>query len=202
MKKFSVILNVVLFLAIAVLYFLHFTDGKTSAKEELKPTMDKQVLSKVKIAYVNIDTLISNYQMYIDKRDDLLLKRDESEAELQTQGRRLEREIADFQDKIQKGLITRTKAQMMQQDLGKKEQEFYQLKENLAMQLAEEEQVMNRQIINAIIEYLKIYNKEGEYHYILSNSFGGQLLYTNTALNITQDVLEGLNEDYKQNKEK
>jgi len=140
--------------------------------------------------------LYSKYNMFIDKRDAYLQKRDESQAELQLKMSNLERQAMDFQNEYSKGLMTRAKAQMVQQELGQKEQELYATRDNLAMQLAEEEQVMNRQILNSIVEYLKVYNNEHNYKYILSSTFGGQVLYTDSSLNITYDVLKGLNEKY------
>ena len=194
MKKLSLVLNFILVIAVAVLFYLQFEGTPKAQKASAEK---KQITSDFQVAYVNIDTLIANYQMFIDKRANLMDKRDESEAELQGKSQSFERDVRDFQNKVQKGLITRTKAQMMQQELGKREQELYQMKDQLSYKLAEEEQVMNRQVLNAIMEYLEEYNKDYGYHYILSNAFGGPLLYSDEGLNITQDVLTGLNEAYE-----
>jgi len=196
MKKLSLVLNLVLVIAVAALFYLHFEGTPEPVKGSAEVT---QSTSDFQIAYVNIDTLIANYQMYIDKRDELMEKRDESEAELQGKSQSFERDVRDFQNKVQKGLVTRTKAQMMQQELGQREQELYQVKEQMTYKLAEEEQVMNRQVLNAIMDYLEEYNKDKGYHFILSNAFGGPLLYSNESLNITQQVLVGLNETYQKN---
>ncbi|MFO7940945.1 MAG: OmpH family outer membrane protein [Bacteroidales bacterium] len=194
MKKLSLVLNLVLVIAVAALFYLHFGGTPEPVKGSVEGT---QTTSDFQVAYVNIDTLIANYQMYIDKRDKLMEKRDESEAELQGKSQSFERDVRDFQNKVQKELVTRTKAQMMQQELGQREQELYQMKDQLSYKLAEEEQVMNRQVLNAIMDYLEKYNKDHGYDYILSNAFGGPLLYSNEALNITQQVLVGLNETYE-----
>lgn len=202
MKKLSLWLNIVLVIAVAGIYFLHFT-GNKSIKSEISEEGTEQVIDRdYAIAYVNIDSLVSNYNLFIDKRDELTQKRNESEAELQLKSKNFESEVRDFQDKVSKGLITRAKAQLLQQELGQKEQELYATRDNLAMQLAEEEQVMYRQILNEIMEYLNEYNKEYNYRYIFSNSFGGQLLYTDKSLDITQDVLNGLNQKHQESKDK
>jgi len=202
MKKLSLWLNIVLVIAVAGIYFLHFT-GNKSIKSETSEEGTEQVIDRdYAIAYVNIDSLVSNYNLFIDKRDELTQKRNESEAELQLKSKNFESEVRDFQDKVSKGLITRTKAQLLQQELGQKEQELYATRDNLAMQLAEEEQVMYRQVLNEIMEFLKEYNKDYNYWYIFSNSFGGQLLYTDKSLDITQDVLKGLNQKHQESKNK
>ncbi len=196
MKKVSLVLNVVLILAVAGIYYLHFSGSKTTKKEVSADGTEQIIDRDYAIAYVNIDTLVRNYNLFIDKSDELTQKRNESEAELQIQSRNFENEVRDFQDKVNKGLVTRTKAQMLQQELAQKEQQLYATRDNLAMQLAEEEQVMYRQVLNEVMDYLEEYNTEYNYRYIFSNSFGGQLLYTDKSLNITMDVLEGLNQKY------
>ena len=114
MKKIPLILNIVLVVAVAVLYVLHFT-GKPIANEpsENRVTALSPVVSSAGIAFVNFDTLLVNYNMFIDKRDELAGKQQSSEAELTAEGQKWEREAADFQDKVQKGLITRSRAAEM-----------------------------------------------------------------------------------------
>ncbi len=200
MKKLSLWLNIVLIVAVAGIYFLHFSGNKTT-KSEVNEDGTEQVIDRdYAIAYVNIDTLVRNYDLFIAKNDELTQKRNESEAELQIQSRNFEKEVRDFQDKATKGLITRAKAQMLQQELAQKEQQLYAMRDNLAMQLSEEEQVMYRQVLNEVMNYLEDYNEDYNYKYIFSNTFGGQLLYTDKSLNITSDVLIGLNEKHGKTK--
>jgi outer membrane protein len=201
MKKLSLWLNIVLIVAVGGIYFLHFSGNNTSKVDVNEDGTEVEINRDYAIAYVNIDTLIRNYDLFIDKSDQLTQKRNESEAELQIQSKKFENEVRDFQDKVNKGLITRTKAQMLQQELAQKEQQLYATRDNLAMQLSEEEQVMYRQVLNEVMSYLEEYNVEYNYKYIFSNSFGGQLLYTDKSLNITRDVLKGLNEKYDKTKE-
>lgn len=201
MKKLSLWLNIVLIIAVAGIYFLHFSGNKTSKVEVSEDGIELVIDRDYAIAYVNIDTLVRNYDLFIDKSGELTQKKNESEAELQIQSRKFENEVRDYQDKVNKGLITRTKAQMLQQELAQKEQQFYATRDNLAMQLQEEEQVMYRQVLNEVMSYLEEYNMDYNYKFIFSNSFGGQLLYTDKSLNITSDVLVGLNEEYGKSKE-
>jgi outer membrane protein len=200
MKKISLWLNVVLIIAVAGIYFLHFTGNKTTKREVSDDGVEKEIDRDYAIAYVNIDTLVRNYNLFIEKNEELIQKKNELEAELQIQSKSFENEVRDFQNNVSKGLITRTKAQQVQQELGQKEQQLYAMRDNLAMQLSEEEQVMLRQIMNAVMEYLEEYNTQYNYKYIFSNSFGGLLLYTDNSLNITNDVLIGLNEAYEKDK--
>jgi len=200
MKKISLGLNVVLILAVAGIYYLHFSGNQATEKQVSSAGEEQTIDRDYEIAYVNIDTLVSNYNLFVDKSNELNEKRSESEADLQIQSKNFENEVRDFQSKVSKGLVTRTKAQLLQQELAQKEQQLYATRDNLARQLAEEEQVMYRQVLNKVMEYLEEYNQEYNYKYIFSNSFGGQLLYTDKSLNITKDVLSGLNETYDKTK--
>lgn len=207
MKKVSLWLNIILIVAVAGIYVLYFTgEGKESLTQETgaKEQVEGQTIDRgYSIAYVNIDTLMSEYQFFIDERDKLTEKMGESEAELQIKSRDFEREVRNFQDQVNKGLITRTKAQMLQQELAQKEQQLYATRDNIAQQLSEEEQVMLRQGLDRIMKFLEEYNKEHNYRFILSKTFGSQVLYADNSLNITRDVLNGLNEQYqKDNKTK
>lgn len=200
MKKISLWLNVVLIIAVAGIYFLYFTGHKTTKPEVSEDGIEQVIDRDYAIAYVDIDTLVANYDLFTAKRGELAQKRNEAEAEMQIQSQNFDKKVQDYRNNASKGLITRAKAQMVEQELAQKQQEIYAMGENLQRELMEEEQVMLRQIMNEVMVYLEEYNKEHSYKYIFSNSFGGQLLYTDKSLNITNDVLVGLNEAYAKDK--
>ena len=203
MKKLTLIVNIAIAIAVAVLYVLFFTQKPTShhavAAEDVLKT---ELSSEFSAAWVDMDTILNNYDMYFDYLAQLEQKSKDLEAELNAKSKKFEKEAIDFQDKIQKGLMTRSEAQQQQTTLQNKEQELYRLRDEMRMKIAEEEQVKLRQIHNSITEYLREYNVDKGYHVILSYSFGGQLLYGHPAINITKDVLGGLNAKYAENKKK
>jgi outer membrane protein len=90
----------------------------------------------------------------------------------------------------------------MQNQLVQNEQALVQLQNQYAQELAEEEVVTNRKVLNDIMEYLRTYNSDKGYQFIFSNTFGGALLYAHPTLDITQDVLKGINARYAQGKKK
>lgn len=198
MKNVSIVINIVLAIAIGLLYTLYFT-GKTN--EEPVVVEDGAIVTgdytgEAGIAWVNMDTLLENYDMYFDIQKKLEEQGRKMETDMTSRTRAFERQMMDFQDKVQKGLVTRSTAQEMQQDLAAKEQELYLFRDELRQKFAEEEQVMLRRIQHSITDYLKEYNKDKDYQVIISHSFGGPLLYGNPSIEITKDVLKGLNEDY------
>jgi len=197
MKNTSLIVNVVLGVALATLYVLHFSAKPKSAGYINNADDTTQVaFGEFPIAWVNVDTLLTNYDMYFDIQKELEDKGRKMEVDMTNRTRAFEKQMVDFQEKVQKGLVTRSTAQQMQQDLAAKEQELYQFRDQLRMKFAEEEQVMLRKIQFNISEFLKEYNKDKGFQVILSGSFGGPLLYGHPSIEITKEVLEGLNKDY------
>ena len=200
MKNLSLILNAILIVAVAALFYLHFSSGKTPGKVSTKTSDEMPVGASSGIVYVNIDSLLSNYAYFQDLQDEFADKQSELEAELNNRGRQYEAGALDYQNKVQKGLVTRREAAELEQQLLQEQQNLMQLRDELSIQLQEEEAVSNRRLINAIMEYLKEYNKDYNYQFVFSNSFGDNVLFANEELDITNSVLEGLNAEYESEK--
>ena len=195
MKKLSIILYVVLSLAIIGLYFLHFSGGKKIDKSGQVTEVPAQG-----IAYVNIDTVIFKFDMFNDKREDLFAKQKSAEAELNSKGSQYEKGARDYQDKVSKGLVTRATAAEMEKSLLQQQQELVSLRDKLQSNLMEEEQVMNRQILEYITKFLEENRSDYNFQFIFGKSFGSVLLYSDSALDITQKVLDAINNKYKAEK--
>lgn len=195
MKNISLIVNIVLAVAVGVLFILHFDLRNKANHEASQPVALKAGSSN--IVYINVDTLYKYYQFYSDIKGKLEDKGGRLEAELAAKSRVLEKNYNDYQDKINKGLVTRAKAAEMEQQLMAEQQNLAKLRDKMQMDLAEEQRVMNNQLVNNVVEYLKEYNKNGRYQFIMSHTYGSNLLYVNDSLDITKGVLKGLNEKYK-----
>jgi outer membrane protein len=195
MKKLSIVLFAVMFLAILALYFLHFSGSKKSGSSSVV----KEVPAGG-IAYVNIDSVIFKFDMFFDRRNDLMAKQKSAEAELSSKGSQYEKGAKDYQDKVNKGLITRATAAQIEQSLVQQQQELVSLRDKLQSNLVEEEQVMNRQILEYITKFLEEHKSEYNYQYILGKSFGGVVLFSDNSLDITQKVLDAINKKYQTEK--
>jgi len=198
MKKLPLILSIVSLVAVAALLVIELTGKEESGSEHQATEVERGATGG--IAYVEVDSLIFNFQYYFDLRDELLVKQQSSEAELTSKGRAYETGARDYEDKVRKGLVTRATAAEMEQSLIQQQQELVNLRDQLQYELMEEEQVMNRKVLQYIYDYLEEYTKENNYDYILGKSFGGQVMYSDTTLEITDDVLAKLNEKYKATK--
>lgn len=203
MKKWPIIINGILVVAVIVLYILFFTSGKKHGNGIMAQGYDSLSASaSVRIAYINTDTLLNNYDRFFELRKQITDKQQRYENELSTKQVQLQKKISDYQSKVQKGLLLRSEMQEIEQQLNAEGQNFQQLQMEYNQQLNEEMQVMNRKLYEDIVEFLKEYNKDHQYAYILSDSYGGGLLYADKALDITWDVIRKMNEKYKAEKAK
>ncbi len=198
MKNFSLALNVVLFIAVAVLYVLHFTSKGSSSSVSDKVenvTVNPEEL-KGAIVYVNMDSVMANYTLYKELSEMFGKRQEAMNRELYDKSAAFEKKSYEFQEKVQKGLITRRQAEEMQQKLMAEQQALVNMKDQMGAQLMEAEQSMNKQIYDSINSFLNDYNKVYNHPYIIRNVFSGTLLYGNPHFNITDTVLTGLNTRY------
>jgi outer membrane protein len=198
MKRINLIIQAALFLLIAVLYILYFTNKSSGTGSVSASGSDTTAVKPVNssVVYVNIDTIIDKYQMAKDLSDEINKKGKQYESELATKQKNLQDGAQNLRYKAERGLELRSKLEEMGQQLAAEEQNLYKLRDSYAMQIQEEHAVSLRQVMNSVMEYLKEYCKDKNYHYILGNSFDGKILYANETLDITVDVLKGLNEKY------
>lgn len=194
MKKLPLIFSIVALAAVALLFVLEFTEN--DKKDGVSEDKIVENTPQGSIAFVEIDSIIYNFDMYFKLRDDLLEKQGSAEAELNSKGVQYESGAKDYEEKVRKGLVTRATAAQMEQALMQQQQELVSLRDQLQYDLMEEEQVMNRSVLDYIYKYLEVYNKDKNYQYILGRSFGGPVLIGNAANDITSEVIEGLNEYY------
>ncbi len=197
MKNNSLIVTILLILAIAVLYVLHFT-GKGSGKSDTGEGQDAGENKGLSIAYIKADSLILNYDLAQDLHDDFTQKQEAFTSEFGSKRSAFEREATDFQQKLQRGgFLTEQRAIQERDRLVNKEQEIAKLDQELSTKLAELQQANNQQLIDSLISYLKVYNADKKFDYILN---GTDVLIGPEASNITSDVLTLMNTRYKATK--
>jgi outer membrane protein len=202
MKRLPLILNIVLALAVIALFILHFTGIGTSKNNKASVENSAGKADGNNIFYVQIDTVLSKFDMAIDLSGELESKFKSSDTELQLKQKSYQNDINDYQYKAQRGLITRAEAQNIEQQLYNKQQALLKLQQDLTQEINEQQAVMNRQVINAIMEYLQANSSQFNYKYVLGTSFGGNILYANDSFDITHSIIKGLNENYQQSKKK
>jgi outer membrane protein len=198
MKKiFPSVISVVALAAVVALGLYVALGNRNVPAGEVQPPEDGQnAIAGEGVVYVNIDSLVRGYDLYFDLQKEFEAKAKKKDGDFTARMKKFESDARDFQEKVEKGLVTRSQAQQLQEGLAKREQELMQLRQQLQSELQEEEAVMLRQIQNNIQNYITEYNKDKKYTLILSTSGSNVVLYGDPELNITSEVLNGLNETY------
>ena len=193
MKIANIVTNVVLGAAVIVLFVFHFSGEKSEKGGEHAAAAMLANPGDISIAYFNMDSVMSQWDLYDDYQQDLSQKQTELEADFAGRTETFYQSVQDAQYKIQKGLVTRTEAEQLQQQLATEEQNLQVLQNQYMTQLQEEGMVRNRQMLDKIETYVAELSETQGYSYVYSYSFGGNLIYGAKSLDITTAVVEGLN---------
>ena len=200
MKNTSLILSVISLVAVVVFGILSLTKGKAEANEAVEGTAAEAAAAKGSIVYVDLDRILMEYDMANDLRSVVETKVQNIQAEVNRRGKKLEKEVSAFQEKIEKGLLTRSVAEAQNQKLQQQDIEFQNYAAQKQQEIQEEQVVMMNQLGDAIQTFLQKYNEEKQYAMILTNNGGAPVITADPALNITDDVLARLNEEYVKTK--
>ncbi len=199
MKKISIIAGVVALMAFAV----SCNQNQAAAPAAAAASEDSTAVAG-SIVFFNMDKVMEGYDMANDLNSVFETKTSGIQAEIDRRGKKLEKDMTDFQNKVDKGLLTTSVAQAQYQKIQQQQQDYQQYVVRKQQEMGEEQQVMMNQIANAIAEYVEEYNAEHQYALILATA--GPILSTpvvtgDPKLDITQDLLAGLNAAYIKTKE-
>ncbi|HZL11812.1 MAG TPA: OmpH family outer membrane protein [Prolixibacteraceae bacterium] len=197
MKNTSLVLIVVLFIAVAGLYILHFSGNKLNGSG-VDSANDGSVSSGLKIAYLKIDSLVVNYDFAQEMQDGFTKQQEAFTKEYTDKRSRFESQATAFQEKVQRGgFLTQERAMQERDRLMGEEQLITKLDQELSSKLAQIQADNNKQLLDSVMNYLKIYNKELNYNYIFNSA---EVLLGDETHNITKEILVGLNTRYSKAK--
>lgn len=192
-NNISIVLNVVLLIAVVVLYALHFI-GKSASDGTNELANSPVNPENFSIAYVNSDSLLKNYDFFKELEKQLIGKRDKLNIEYQNRAEGLQKEIANFQSTA--GNMTISQARAVEEDLRKKQQNLMMYQEQLGQQLMGEEAKMNSELYEKVSDYLHDFGLNKNLQLVLTYTKGSGVLYANDSLDITNQIIVGLNEAY------
>lgn len=195
MKRFMMLIPAVAFLMCSC---GNNTNNNATAAEGQDTETRREVSSQ--IAYIKIDTLLSHYDMFVELNGALEEKASKADSEITSKGRSLERAVADAQEKMEKGLITRAQAGELQEKLQRQEQNFYQFRDRMQQELMEENQVMMNNVQHNLMKFIEEFNKDYQYGMIITTTGGAPVIHADPALDITDIVVKALNEAYAKEK--
>lgn len=193
MKNGLLIWNAVLTLAVAYLGFQHFKHHSGSSAEGVTDAAKGK-----KIVYVQADTLLKNYEYYKDFQKEFESKGFQLENDIANKARNFQNKVAFFQQRAQQGGLTQDQAQSAQAQLGKEEQDIAKYRDEQLRKLDEERLKKTEEFYNNIFDYIKRYNKDNGYEFVLGYSKGGGILFADQSLDVTPKIIAGLNKEYKE----
>lgn len=186
-------LTVILLAAVIVLFVLVIKKPKCSQEGTCTATTSIE-MNNLPLAYINVDSLLLQYDFAINANDALMRKQEDARLKINSQAKRLQEEMNDFQRKLENNaFLSRARAEQEQTRLLQKQEELQKLDAQLTEELMIEQQNMSLQLRDSINDILKVYNADNRYQLIISNTSGDNLLYADEAYNITNDVVELLN---------
>ena len=195
MKNASLAISIISLIAALVFGILFLTDNKKS-ETPAEPAATEATATAGAIVYIDLDRILMDYDMANDLRSVVETKAQNIQAEVTRRGKKLENEVKSFQEKMNKGLMTRSVAEVQQQKLMQQEQEFNNYAAQKQQEIQEEQVVMMNQLGDAIKTFLDKYNADKQYAMILTNTGGAPVITADASLDITEDVLAGLNDEY------
>ena len=195
MKKASFILSIVAVVAAAAASILTLT----TPKKATKAVENSEGLQAVAgdIVFVRLDTLMLQYDMYSDLQSAFEAKAQTVDSDLNKKARKLESDIKNFENQINKGLLTRSAAEQQNNALQQRQVNLNNEAAQKQQELAEESQVLMNQVMYAIKTYLETYNESHNFAAILTTTDASNVVIVGApALDITQEIVDGLNAEY------
>lgn len=187
-------INLILLAGLAILYFIVLKPAKPETNNRLSA---KTAEGSIRVAYVNSDSIMANYELVKSMRNTLESKTRELENELRRKQAAFEKDAGYFQEQVNKRSISEASAQEIYAQLMNEQQKLYELREKYTAELADQEYELNLVLLDSLNNFLDRYNKKVNFDYIFSHTRGGNILHANDSLDITQDVLKLLNEEYR-----
>jgi outer membrane protein len=193
MKNISTLLSVVALIAVGVLYYLHFNtrqDSRKPATSNVRPDS-----TGFKIAYFDIDSLQTHYEYFKDVSSQIKAKESSITTELTNLQNSYQKKIREWQ---QKGpTMSQSEGEAAQREYAQMQQRYEQRQVMLEQELQKQKMEMMTDVRKRIEDYLRDFNQEKGYAFILSYEPGFMLYYKDSVYDITNDVIAGLNASYK-----
>ena len=188
------IFDIVLAAAVVVLFALHFCGNKNSVTPATPYVPEEGGL---KVAYVNTDSLLAKYQYAIDLQEKLVAYKNSQEANYSSQMSQFQRDYTNF---LQTGdQLSLSQQQAKEAELKQRAEKLSTLQGELTMKIAQRQTEDNLKLIKAVFAFVKEYNESHQkFDIILRKTLDNSpTLYMNEAMDITNEIIEGLNEEYK-----
>jgi outer membrane protein len=208
MNRISIIINSILIIAVGILFFLYAQlksnsleiTSSESGKSFPKLITDTTLLKNAKIAYINIDSLNEKYEFIKDKSKEIRSRQSAIEGSLNSMYTTFQQEVADLQQAAQAGIRPESELKKEEARLQQKQMEIANKEKQLQV-LGEEVATTQSDMLQNVSKFIERYNNN-KFDYILAYTTNNisSVLYANSSLEITNEIVNGLNEEYRKNK--
>lgn len=208
MNRISIIINAILIIAVGILFFLYAQlksnsleiTSSESGKSFPKLITDTSLLKNAKIAYINIDSLNEKYEYIKDKSKEIRGRQSAIEGSLNSMYTTFQQEVADLQQAAQAGIRPESELKKEEARLQQKQMEIANKEKQLQV-LGEEVAATQSDMLQNVSKFIERYNNN-KFDYILAYTTNNisSVLYANSSLEITNEIVNGLNEEYRKNK--
>lgn len=189
MKNISLALNAILLVAVGVLYYFQFSGSKSAT------STGSAGATPSKIAFINSDSVLKYYEFTKVNVGKLEEKGKRMEQDLKNRAISLQNEIENYQRT--RNTLTIGQAQAIEEDLGKKQQNFQMYQQSAAQAMDEDQNKMSLELYQKVTQFLDKYGKENGLQFVLKFNPSSDLLFASDSLDISKQVIEGLNAAYK-----
>ncbi|MBP5776748.1 MAG: OmpH family outer membrane protein [Prevotella sp.] len=171
--------------------------NNAGSKMDEQPAAADSSASGMKIAYVEVDSLMTQYDFAKDYSVTLQKKSNNARNTLTQKGNALQAAVNNFQQKLNNnGFTSREQAASQQAAIERQQRDLQELQARLENELANETAKFNEALRDSLQNFLKAYNQDKKFDLILSKA-GDNILMANKKYDITNDVINGLNKRYK-----
>tara|TARA_Y100000782_G_C10188480_1_gene268507 strand:- start:2304 stop:2945 length:642 start_codon:yes stop_codon:yes gene_type:complete len=204
LKNISLLLNAVLIVAVGILYFFQFNgnqkaEGQSVKEESNTPQQENaEMLNKdllQVVAFINTDSIFAKYELAIQMKEDLEAEEERLTKQLQSKESQFMSEYEALQRNAAN--MSQFEGQMKQQELLEKQQALVDLQDRYSLKLSNLEQEKNQELNVKIRSFLEGYSKDKPYEVVLSYNEMGIIRWGDKKLDITNEVIRQMNEQYK-----
>jgi len=193
MKHLSTLLSILSLALIAVLFYLHFS--QKPVVKTTSPAITKAEGSNFRIAYFDIDSLQTHFDYFKKVSGEMKARENAMTVELRTLENSYQKKIKEWQERG--ASMTQAEGEAAQREYAQMQQRYQKRQMDLEQELQKQKVDLMTDLRKKVEDYLKEYNKEKGYAFILSYEPGFMLYYKDTLYDVTPDVIAGLNEKYK-----
>jgi outer membrane protein len=196
MRHIATYLSLLALIGVGVLFYLHFSEKKSTGSRTINKVSSQG--NQFRMAYFDIDSLQEKYEYFQDVSGEMKRKEANLTSQMDALQNTYQKRLKELQEKGPS--MTQSEGEAAQREVTQMQQKFQQRQMSMEQDLKKHQVDVMTDVRNKIENYLKEYNKEKGYAFILSYEPGFMLYYRDSVYDITNDVIQGLNEQYKKEK--